>query len=145
MKRDDFYKMLFTTLRIFFFCVSCVVFAVPFLFSDQKVCLNMPSNGMVLCVVFMLMALFETFDKLESEFESFAKKKKEQKQKKEQKEKTLNIFELYIFFMFLMCVVVFGIAGFPIAVSAAAVLCSLAYLIVKLAWLGRILDEYKLG
>ena len=133
MHKETVYKMPFDILKIFLFCFSCVVFAIPFLFSNHRLCLNMPSNGIILCIIFMLSALFESFDRLVKEF------------KLPRKQKVLNVFEIYIFFALFTGVIIFALLDYSIAISATAIICSFAYLVVKFIRLGRILNDFYIG
>ena len=133
MHKETVYKMLFDILKIILFCISCSIFAIPFLVSNHRLCLNMPSNGIILCIIFMLLALFESFDRLVDEF------------KLPRKQKVLNILEISITFVLFIGVVFFTFMGNLIAISAIAVVCSFAYFVVKLIRLGRILNMYRLG
>ena len=81
----------------------------------------------------MLLALFESFDRLVDEF------------KLPRKQKALNVFEIYITFVLFIGVIFFTFMENLIAISAIAVVCSLAYFVVKLIRLGRIINKYRLG
>ena len=132
MHKESIYKMIFDMLRLMLFCVSCAVFAVPFLFSNGKLCLNMPSNGIILLILFVLSVLFESFDRLINEFKLPGKK-------------TLNIVEVYVFFALIMGAIIFYLVDNLVAISTTAVVCAAVYFCIKLIRLGRILNNHSLG
>jgi hypothetical protein len=84
-------------------------------------------------MIFMLSALFESFDRLMDEF------------KLSRKQKVLNVFEIYIIFVHFMGVIIFALLDYSIVISTIAVICAFVYLGVKLIRLGRILKNYSLG
>ena len=133
MRKVAVYKMLFDIMKIILFCASCTIFAVPFLFSNDKLCLNIPSNGIPMLFLFMLTAMFESFDRMVEEF------------KLPGKQKALVIFEICLAFVVAMCTVIFSLLHNLIAISAIAVVCAFVYFVVKIIRLGRIIDKYRLG
>jgi hypothetical protein len=93
----------------------------------------MPSDGIILFIVFILSALFELFDRLVGEF------------KLPKKKKVLNIVAICMAFAIVMGAVIFILLHYSIAFSVIAVVCACAYFIEKLIRLGRIFNTYLLG
>ena len=125
--------MILDILRIMLFCVSCAVFVVPFLFLNGELCLNMPSNGKILLVLFVLTALFEAFDRLVDDFKSTDMRK------------VLVIIEVFMLFALITGAIFFILVGNSAAIAVTAIICAAGYYAVKFFRVGIILNEYYLG
>lgn len=133
MRKETVYKMIFDITRIMLFSVSCAVFAVPFLFLNGELCLNMPSNGKILLVLFIFMALFEVFDRLVDDYKSTVMRK------------VLVVIEVFVLFVLVTGVIFFILAGNSAAIAVTAIICAAGYYAVKFLRVGMILNEYYLG
>jgi len=133
MRKETVYKMIFDITRIMLFSVSCAVFAVPFLFLNGELRLNMPSNGKILLVLFIFMALFEVFDRLVDDYKSTVMRK------------VLVVIEVFVLFVLVTGAIFFILAGNSVAIAVTAIICAAGYFAVKFLRVGMILNEYYLG
>jgi len=133
MRKETVYKMILDILRIMLFCGSCAVFVVPFLFLNGELCLNMPSNGKTLLFLFILTALFESFDRLVADFKSTDMRK------------VLVIIEVFVLLLLVTSAIFFILAGNSAAIAVTAIICAAGYYVVKFFRVGIILNEYYLG
>jgi O-antigen/teichoic acid export membrane protein len=131
MREQTVYKMVFDIFKIMLFCVSCTVFTIPFLFLEGKLCLNVPVNGSILLILFVITALFESFDRLVGDFRSHEKRKK-----------VGSIVEVYVLFALVIGAMIFILVGDFYAISVTVVICSSMYFMIKLLRMGRIINDY---
>jgi len=133
MDKKSAYDTVFDIMKIMLFYISCAFFAIPFLFSNGKLCLNMPSNGIIMLILFALTALFESFDRLLTELNS------------SRLSRILIIIEVCVFIVLIMNAIIFSYVDDSTVIPMTAIGCSIAYIIVKFIRMGRILNIYYLG
>jgi len=130
MLKESVHGTVLDTLKIMLFYVSCAFFAAPFLFSNGKLCLNMPSHGITMLILFAFTALFESFDRLVSELNS------------PRLNRVLIIIEVYVFIVLIMTAVVFSFVDNSTVIPIAAVVCSIVFFVVKFIRMVKILNNY---
>ena len=132
MRKEAVYRMPFEILKIILFCVSCLFFARPFLFSNGSIGITVPENSNIMLFLFLLSAVFESFDRLADEF------------KLPRKKKILSVFEVGVFFLVLMGIIISTFLDIMNAISVIAIFSSSVYFSTKLIRLGGLFNEYLL-
>jgi hypothetical protein len=97
----------------------------------------MPPHGKILLILFVLTALFESFDRIAGDFKSSVKDKKVKM--------VFNIVEVYVLFALITGAIIFILVDDPTKISITAVVCSSLFFIIKVLRMGRILNFHLLG